>query len=162
MFCLSGKQLIKYLLGDYSYSELTATRGGCFLRLSLCARGFVKHCLLCITESGFVTSVLRLLKRLGVNQYSFIYVESGSSVGKAAAYWLDGLSLIPGRRKIFLFSTTSRPALGPTQPHIQWVLKALSLRRKRQGREADPLTFSFFLTPVTNASHSTVSFFTSF
>jgi hypothetical protein len=27
---------------------------------------------------------------------------------------------------IFLFTTTSRPALGPTQPPIQWALSALS------------------------------------
>jgi hypothetical protein len=33
---------------------------------------------------------------------------------------------------IFLFTTASRTALGPTQPPIQWVLGALSL-----GREAD-------------------------
>jgi hypothetical protein len=29
IFCLSGKQLIKYLLRDYSCSKLTATEGGC-------------------------------------------------------------------------------------------------------------------------------------
>jgi hypothetical protein len=37
----------------------------------------------------------------------------------------------------FPFATVSRPALGPTQPHIQWVLGALSLGVKRQEREAD-------------------------
>jgi hypothetical protein len=37
----------------------------------------------------------------------------------------------------FLFSKSSRPALGPTQPPIQWVQWALSLRVKRLGREAD-------------------------
>jgi len=36
-----------------------------------------------------------------------------------------------------LFSTMSRPALGPTQPPIQWVLDALPLGIKRPGREAD-------------------------
>jgi hypothetical protein len=35
---------------------------------------------------------------------------------------------------IFLFITTSRPALGPTQP-VQWVPGALSLGVKRPGRE---------------------------
>jgi hypothetical protein len=38
---------------------------------------------------------------------------------------------------IFLFTTASRPALGPTQPPIQWVSGILSLGVKRPGREAD-------------------------
>jgi hypothetical protein len=38
---------------------------------------------------------------------------------------------------IFLFTTASRMALGPTQPPIQWVPGFLSLRVKRPGREAD-------------------------
>jgi hypothetical protein len=38
---------------------------------------------------------------------------------------------------IFLFTTASRPALGPTPPPIQWVPGALSQRVKRPGREAD-------------------------
>jgi hypothetical protein len=37
----------------------------------------------------------------------------------------------------FLFTTASRTALGPTQPHIQWVPGALSLGIKRPGREAN-------------------------
>jgi hypothetical protein len=39
--------------------------------------------------------------------------------------------------KIFLLSTASRSTLGPTQPPIQWVSRALSAGVKRQGREAD-------------------------
>jgi hypothetical protein len=42
-----------------------------------------------------------------------------------------------GRLGIFLFTTVSRTALGPTQPPIQWVSGALSLGVKRPGREAD-------------------------
>jgi hypothetical protein len=38
---------------------------------------------------------------------------------------------------IFLFTTASRTALGPTQPPIQWVRGALFLGIKRPGREAD-------------------------
>jgi hypothetical protein len=40
---------------------------------------------------------------------------------------------------IFLFTTASRMALGPTQPPIQWVPDALSLGVKRPGREVDHL-----------------------
>jgi hypothetical protein len=38
---------------------------------------------------------------------------------------------------IFLFTTVSRQALGPTHPPIQWVLGALSMGVKRPGREAN-------------------------
>jgi len=37
----------------------------------------------------------------------------------------------------FIFTTVSRPVLGPTQPPIQWVSDSLSLAVKRPGREAD-------------------------
>jgi len=43
---------------------------------------------------------------------------SGSSVGIATEYGLGGLGLNPGGDKIF---RPSRPALGPTQPPVQWV-----------------------------------------
>jgi len=38
---------------------------------------------------------------------------------------------------IFLFTTSSRPALGPTHTPIRWVPVALYLGVKRPGREAD-------------------------
>jgi hypothetical protein len=43
----------------------------------------------------------------------------------------------PGGVKNFLFSKSSRPALGPAQPPIQCVQGPLSPGVKRQGREAD-------------------------
>jgi hypothetical protein len=53
--------------------------------------------------------------------------------------WTIGVVGFDSRRGlgIFLFITASRTALGPTQPPIQWVPGALSLRVKRPGREAD-------------------------
>jgi hypothetical protein len=41
------------------------------------------------------------------------------------------------RHRIFLFATISTLALRPTQPSIQWILRALSLRVKGPGHEAD-------------------------
>jgi hypothetical protein len=68
-------------------------------------------------------------------------MSQGSAVSIATGYGLDdgeGRSSSLGRVKNFLFSSTSsRPALRPTQPHFHWVLGALSLGVKRPGREAD-------------------------
>jgi hypothetical protein len=44
---------------------------------------------------------------------------------------------LAGGLGIFLFTTVSRPALGPNQPPIQWVLGVLSLGAMWPGREAD-------------------------
>jgi hypothetical protein len=38
---------------------------------------------------------------------------------------------------VFLYATTSRKALGLTQPPIQWISRVLSSAVKRPGREAD-------------------------
>jgi hypothetical protein len=48
-----------------------------------------------------------------------------------------GRSSSPGRVKNLLLSTSSRLALGPTQPPIQWVPEALSPEVKRPGRKTD-------------------------
>jgi hypothetical protein len=47
----------------------------------------------------------------------------------------------PGKIKNFLFSTSSRPALGSTQPHIQW---GSFLEDKAAGAWSWPLTYSQF------------------
>jgi hypothetical protein len=58
--------------------------------------------------------------------------------GIALRYGLDdrGLEYRKGLG-IFLFTTMSRPAVGPTQPPVRWVPQALSPGVKRPGREAD-------------------------
>jgi hypothetical protein len=60
-----------------------------------------------------------------------------SSVGIATGYGLDGRGSNPGKAKIYLFSTASRPALGLTQTPIQWVLGAISPGVMWRGHEAD-------------------------
>jgi hypothetical protein len=40
------------------------------------------------------------------------------------------------------FCTASRPAVRPTQPHIQWVRRRCFSGVKRPGREADCLSLS--------------------
>jgi hypothetical protein len=55
----------------------------------------------------------------------------------ASGWTTEGQSSSPGRVKNFLFSKSSRPALGSTQPPIQWAPGVLSPWVKRQGREAD-------------------------
>jgi hypothetical protein len=53
--------------------------------------------------------------------------------------YLIGVLGFDSRRRlaVFLFTIASRRALGPTQPHIQWVPGALSLGVRQPGREAD-------------------------
>jgi hypothetical protein len=54
----------------------------------------------------------------------------GSSVGTAIGYGLGELDSIPSTAR--LFSKAFRPALGPTQPPIQWIPGV-----KRQEHEDD-------------------------
>jgi hypothetical protein len=67
-------------------------------------------------------------------------MSRNSVVGIATGYGLDdprGRSSSPGMFKNFPFSTSSRPALGSTQPPIQWVPGAFSPEVKRSERETD-------------------------
>jgi hypothetical protein len=59
------------------------------------------------------------------------------SVERWATGWTVGVLAFDSRwgLGIFLFTTASRTALGPTQPPTQWVAGALSLGVKRPGRE---------------------------
>jgi hypothetical protein len=63
-----------------------------------------------------LTSYIKLKK---ITTLTKLECGPGSSVGIATGYGLDGLGIESrwGRD----FSHTSRPALGPTQPPVQWV-----------------------------------------
>jgi hypothetical protein len=47
-------------------------------------------------------------------------VKISMSIRKVTGYGLDDRGSILGRVYIFVFSTASRPALGPTQPPVPW------------------------------------------
>jgi hypothetical protein len=54
------------------------------------------------------------------------------------SYGLDDLGFESQQELgVFIFTTVSRPALGPTHPPIQWVPAAFSLGIKHPGHEAD-------------------------
>jgi hypothetical protein len=50
---------------------------------------------------------------------------------------MDGRVRFPVGAGFFLYAAASRPAVGTTQPPIQWVSEALSLGVKQSGCEAD-------------------------
>jgi hypothetical protein len=62
-----------------------------------------------------------------------------SSVGIATGYGLDdrGVAVRVSVGENFLLSTSSRPALGPTQPPTKWIPGSLFPGVKRTGCEAD-------------------------
>jgi hypothetical protein len=80
---------------------------------------------------------LRNLQLMPSESWDFL-TDLGCIVAIMISYGLDDRGVgvwVPVGSKIV--STSSRPALGSTQPPIQWVTGALSPGVKRPGREAD-------------------------
>jgi hypothetical protein len=78
--------------------------------------------------------------KISVINYGNRSVSRDSVVGIAIGYGLDdgGVGVrVPVGWRIFFISTSSRPALGPTQPPIQWVPRDPSPGVNRPRREAD-------------------------
>jgi hypothetical protein len=127
------------------YPKSWNTRGGEKKELLLFLPGIesrsFSHCLIAtLTELP-----LLLMKVKYKMKISCPYETRDSSVGIALGYGLNGVLGFDSRQGlgIFLFTTASRTALGPTQSPIQWVQGALSLGVKRPGREANhPPSFS--------------------
>jgi hypothetical protein len=69
-----------------------------------------------------------------IGQFTCCFVNG---VETGTAQWYSAGLRAGWSRGIYLFTTASRPALGPTQPPLQWVPGATSLGVKRPGREAD-------------------------
>jgi hypothetical protein len=86
----------------------------------------------------FVTVPVHIFPTLVPQDPLQYYPLMGQFSGIALSYGRDGRGFESRQGLgIFLFTTASRPALGPTQPPIQWVQGPLSLGVKRPGREAD-------------------------
>jgi hypothetical protein len=93
-----------------------------------------------LTDGSDVTRELVIFKYVYpiINYHIYAFVSRDSSVGITTGYLLVGWGSIPGRGKIFLFSTASRPIPGSTQPPIHWVQWFWGGGGlKRPGRETD-------------------------
>jgi hypothetical protein len=88
----------------------------------------------------FLQQILQAYIKIKQKHISYSCESRDSSVGIATGYGLDDQRVgirVPRGGKNFHFSISSRPALGATQPPIQWVPGALSPGVKRPGRKAD-------------------------
>jgi hypothetical protein len=96
-------------------------------------RGYSLYCW-CVINTTIVNSVTE--KKL-VFDYFLVISKLRSFIFTIPAFtYSPGFDSRQGK-DIFLFSITSRPALGLTQPPIQWVPGALSPWSKLLEREAD-------------------------
>jgi hypothetical protein len=85
-----------------------------------------------VTGSTMITVIHKKLLLLAVTIISVLYFKRNSDGLRSAQTGFDSRQC-----KTFLFSTSFRSALGPTQRPIQWVPQTLLPGIKRSGREAD-------------------------
>jgi hypothetical protein len=76
----------------------------------------------------YLVTLLQILEEPGQSSRYSDWLQAGRPRGRSSS---------PCRLKNFLFSTWSRPALGPTQSPIQWVPGAHFPGVKGQRHEAD-------------------------
>jgi hypothetical protein len=107
------------LVGGVTSINLWPSLSACIFR-----HAFLKLC----THVGDLHETLLSISNF---QSPWSIIRSRYSDWLRAGRW-RGRSSSPGRVENFLFSTSSRPALGPTQTPIQWVPGA-----KRHGRDAN-------------------------
>jgi hypothetical protein len=87
-----------------------------------------------------------------------LFGEAGSSVSIVSGYELDDRAIEVrslAEEKGFSLASVSRPALGPTQPPVQWVPGVLSPGQKR-GRVVT-LTTQLHIVPRSRMSRSYTS-----
>jgi hypothetical protein len=106
---------------DISHTQRVVTCGSC--RHGKC------H-LDCLYQRGFEPDTSRMRTKR-------VTAELARLVWSMKLEWYSNSISQNGEHETLLFTTVSRPALGPTQPLIQWVPATLSLGVKRPGREAD-------------------------
>ena len=80
--------------------------------------GFIYHNSVCGVTHLLACVIFNVTVRYILLSYTHVYWWLGSSIGIATDYRLDGPGSNPGGDKIFCLS---RPAVGPTQPPVQWV-----------------------------------------
>jgi hypothetical protein len=89
-------------------------------------------------------NIIQIVAKISRLRYSRTMRSQDSSVSIMMGYKQVGWVSIPGRVKIFLFSTGSILALGPTQPPVQRVPGVTFVGLKQLGHEA-------YLSPPTTA-----------